>query len=74
MSIRGVTYALWIHYSVVLIKTSSALINQYVASVRKIVCVLLSFLLYNNNIFTSYHSVGLMLFTIAVVLKIYTKS
>ncbi|ETO22026.1 Drug/Metabolite transporter superfamily, partial [Reticulomyxa filosa] len=56
MICRGVTYAFWIHYSVVLIQQAGALVNQYVSTIRKIVSVMLSFLVYRTH-FHFYHGI-----------------
>jgi len=70
MLLRGMTYALWIHWSVVLIQKGGALLNQYVSASRKVVSVLLSFLIFNKSL-EIYHWIGILTFATACLLKVY---
>merc|ERR1712129_375168 len=69
MILRGMGYALWIHFCVVLISKAGALINQYVSASRKLFSVLLSFLIFEKP-FGFMHGVGFMCFAIACILKV----
>ena len=69
MILRGLSYSLWIHYSVVLIQKSGALLNQYISAFRKLFSVILSFIIFLKP-WNYIHSVGFLLFTLASILKV----
>ena len=69
MIVRGISYSLWIHFSVVLISKAGALINQYVSASRKLFSVLLSFIIFEKP-FGFMHGVGFVCFAIACILKV----
>lgn len=69
MILRGISYSLWIHFSVVLIQQAGALINQYVSASRKLFSVILSFIMFGRP-FYFMHGVGFLFFALACLLKI----
>eukprot|EP01084_Bolivina_argentea_P005938 11223_1 len=69
MILRGISYSLWIHFSVVLISKSGALINQYVSASRKLFTVILSFIMFKKP-FYFMHGIGFICFMLACVIKI----
>merc|ERR1719384_364381 len=71
MILRGISYSLWIHFSVSLIAKAGALINQYVSASRKLFSVVLSFIMFNRPFYLM-HGVGFVLFAAACVLKVAT--
>lgn len=71
MILRGVSYSLWIHFSVVLIAKAGALINQYVSASRKLFSVVLSFVMFGRPFYLM-HGVGFVLFATACALKVAT--
>lgn len=70
MIIRGISYALWIHFSVVLIQQAGALVNQYVSAGRKLFSVFLSFVMFGKS-FYFFHGIGFFFFMIACLLKVH---
>jgi len=70
MILRGISYSLWIHFSVVLIQKAGALINQYVSASRKLFSVILSFIMFGRP-FYFMHGIGFIFFVFACFLKIY---
>eukprot|EP01084_Bolivina_argentea_P176317 305146_1 len=70
MILRGISYVLWIHFSVVLIAKAGALINQYVSASRKLFSVILSFIMFGRP-FAFMHGVGFAFFMFACMIKIY---
>merc|ERR1719189_200072 len=71
MVLRGASYSLWIHFSVVLIAKAGALINQYVSASRKLFSVVLSFIMFGRPFYLM-HAVGFVLFAAACALKVAT--
>ena len=69
MILRGISYSLWIHFSVVLIQQAGALINQYVSASRKLFSVILSFMIFGRP-FYFMHGIGFIFFAFACLLKI----
>merc|ERR1719384_1072947 len=69
MILRGISYSLWIHFSVSLIAKAGALINQYVSASRKLFSVILSFIIFGRP-FYFMHGVGFIFFAAACILKV----